>query len=216
MIAKPRLLIFDWDNTLIDSWPSINQAINVTLRAMDQPEWSLEETRDRVAKSLRDSFPARFGDRWPEARQIFYDAFEAIHIEWLTPLPWAVELLDGVAELGIPMAVVSNKNGRFLREEAKHLGWTERFHRLVGAQDAAKDKPAVEPIHLAMEGTDLALGPDIWMVGDAAIDMECARNAGISALLLRDEPPGPEFAGKEPLRHLADGPALLELIRTLG
>jgi phosphoglycolate phosphatase len=216
MIPKPRLVIFDWDNTLIDSWPTINQAINVTLRAMGQPEWSLDETRSRVALSLRDSFPARFGDRWPEARQIFYDAFAAIHLEWLTPLPWAADLLDGLAAMGVPMAVVSNKNGRFLREEAQRLGWTERFHRLVGAQDAARDKPAVEPILLALEGTDLAPGPEIWMVGDAPIDMECAHKAGLTPLLLRDEPPGPEFTGREPLRHLAAGPDLLAWLRTLG
>ena len=41
---------------------------------MDQPEWSLAETKERVRLSLREAFPLHFGERWEEARDIYLDA----------------------------------------------------------------------------------------------------------------------------------------------
>ena len=43
---KPRAILFDWDNTLVDSWTTINEAHNFLMRAMGMPEWSIEETRE--------------------------------------------------------------------------------------------------------------------------------------------------------------------------
>ena len=61
----PRAFLFDWDNTLVDSWPIIHDALNVTLTAFGKEPWSLDETRSRVRKSMRDSFPKLFGDFLP-------------------------------------------------------------------------------------------------------------------------------------------------------
>ena len=30
-LSKPRAIVFDWDNTLVDSWPCIHTAMNATL-----------------------------------------------------------------------------------------------------------------------------------------------------------------------------------------
>ncbi|MEE8084485.1 MAG: HAD hydrolase-like protein, partial [Alphaproteobacteria bacterium] len=76
----PRAIIFDWDNTLVDVWPAIHDALNTTFVAMDHPPWSLVETRSRVRESLRDSLPEMFGARWTEARKIFYDRYAAVHL----------------------------------------------------------------------------------------------------------------------------------------
>ena len=95
-LPRPRAILFDWDNTLIDSWGCIQAAMNATLRAMGHGEWDLEETKRRVAQSLRDSFPELFGTRWQEARDVFYRTFSAIHLDHLAPLPGAAEMLDGL------------------------------------------------------------------------------------------------------------------------
>jgi len=67
-LRRPRAILFDWDNTLVDSWATIHEALNFLMRAMDKPEWSLAETRERVRLSLREAFPPLFGERWEEAR----------------------------------------------------------------------------------------------------------------------------------------------------
>src|SRR5690606_14743210 len=97
--------------------------------------WRDEEIRARVAGSLRDTFPKIYGDRWEEARDIYYKAFGDVHLDMLTTLAGAESLLRMVSDAGLYLGVVSNKTGRYLRAEAEHLGWSRFFGRIVGAQD---------------------------------------------------------------------------------
>lgn len=195
----PRAILFDWDNTLVDSWPCIIEALNITLRAMGHEPWTPEECHARVALSLREAFPPLFGDRWPEAQQIFYDAFAAVHIERLTPLPDAEALLVALREAGVVLSVVSNKTGKYLRTEAEHLGWDRYFHRLVGAGDAVRDKPAADPVTMALSESGHEPGPDVWFIGDSAVDMQCGIGTGCLPVLLHPDPPGSDaFAAFPP------------------
>ncbi len=182
----PRALLFDWDDTLVDNWQTIHQALNTTLAAMGEPTWTFDQTLRRTRRSTGDGFPRLFGERWRDAQKIFYDNFGQNHLRDLRVLPHAEETLTQLSSAGLYLAVVSNKNGTYLRREAEHLGWTRFFERLVGAADAAADKPAIDAVALALEGSGLTLGPTIWFVGDSEIDIECARNAGLTAVLLKD------------------------------
>ncbi|MBZ0325793.1 MAG: HAD hydrolase-like protein, partial [Alphaproteobacteria bacterium] len=102
----PRAILFDWDNTLVDSWPPIHAAMNAALAAMGHPAWTPEDTRARVRRSLREAFPDLFGDRWEEARDIFYDSFQAHHLETLAARPGAAEMLAEIAGRGVYLGVV--------------------------------------------------------------------------------------------------------------
>jgi len=198
--VKPEAIIFDWDNTLVDSWVTILDALNATFRDFNVPEWTLEEAKSRVAKSMRDSFPELFGNDWEAAGKAFYGHFESIHMDRLTPLPGAGETLADLSAQGIYMGVVSNKTGSLLRAEAQHLGWDRYFGQIVGATDAANDKPAKDPVIMALNGSGLTTGLNIWFAGDTRIDMECALNAGCTPVLVRPEPPAnEEFKGAEPM-----------------
>lgn len=211
--ARPRAILFDWDNTLVDTWPAIHHALAATFRAMGREPWTLEETRCRVRQSTRDAFPALFGERAEEAMGVFYATFEADHLERLTAHAGAEESLRRLVAAGYLLAVVSNKRGHILRREASHLGWDGYFHRLVGADDAARDKPAPEAVALALERSGIAPGREVWFVGDTDIDMLCAVNAGCLPVLLRAEAPGPgEFDAAQPIRHLPDCQALAGLL----
>ena len=63
-LARPSALIFDWDNTLVDSWGTIHAALNTMFAQMGHAPWTMEETQKKVRKSLRDAFPVLFGNRW--------------------------------------------------------------------------------------------------------------------------------------------------------
>ena len=86
MSLRPKALLFDWDNTLVDSWGTIHDAWVHTLTAMGHRPWTLEETRANVRKSLRDTFPEIFGGRWEEARALYLARFRAIPVKGLTRL----------------------------------------------------------------------------------------------------------------------------------
>lgn len=212
-LSAPRAIVFDWDNTLVESWACIRETYNATFRHFGMAEWSMAETKAHVAASMRDSFPAMFGPRWEEAREVFTNAFRSIHLDFLAPLPGALDLLEGLAARGLVLAVVSNKRGPFLRQEAEVLGWDRFFTGLVGADDAAADKPDPAPVRLALDGTGIDLTPAVWFVGDSPIDIECAVKSGCTPVLMRIDPPRPgEFAIHMPARILGSCDALAALV----
>jgi phosphoglycolate phosphatase len=213
---KPRAILFDWDNTLVDSWPVIHDALNTTFAAFGMAPWTIEETRDRVRKSMRDSFPALFGDQWEKAGEVFYRRYAAIHVAMVMPAPGAADMLAALRTAGVYLGVVSNKKGEYLRTEAKHLGWAQHFGALVGALDAQRDKPAPEPVAMALRASGLAPGPKVWIAGDADIDLECAHNTGCTPVLLRQASPGPgEFDAHPPARHFTGCGALSNFVKNL-
>ncbi|MGH6940844.1 HAD family hydrolase [Hypericibacter sp.] len=215
-LRLPRAVLWDWDNTLVDSWGVIADALNTTLVAMGQEPWTLAQIRERVKASLRDSFPAMFGTRWQEAEKIFYARFQSHHLDLLAALPGAEALLAALSARGVYQGVVSNKRGPFLRQEAEQLDWNRFFGRVVGAGDAARDKPAPEPVLMALEGSPVAPGPEVWFVGDTDLDMICARDSGCTPLLVRAEPPQPgEFAAISEMLHFQSCDELRQLVDKL-
>ncbi len=215
-LRRPRAILFDWDNTLIDSWPVIHDALNATLEAFGMAPWSLDETRLRVGKSLRDTFPALFGGKWKEAEEVFYRRFADCHLERLQSRPGAGRMLAELRDVGFYLGIVSNKRGDYLRREVEHLGWRDYFGRIVGANDAAQDKPAKAPVAMALSGSGVIPGRQVWVVGDAGIDLECALNADCLPVLVREHGPRPgEFAGHPPAVHVADCQALGKLVGKL-
>lgn len=215
-LPRPAALIFDWDNTLVDSWPAIHEALASTFTEFGLVPWTLDEVKRRVRKSMRESFPPLFGERWQEAGAFFKKAFTDIHLDRISPLPGAETMLNDMASDGLWLGVVSNKHGDVLREEAAHVGWTHYFGRIVGAFDAERDKPAPDPVWLALGDSRIACGPDVWFVGDTDVDMECGFNSACVPVLVRAEPPcNGEFDEYKPALYLKDCLALSNLVRRL-
>jgi len=219
-LSCPPAVIFDWDDTLIDNWESIHNALNITLTAMGHDPWPIERTRIQVRQSMRNSFPQMFGDQWEKAADIFYEHVEKNHLQTLKRLPHADNLLNSIADIGLPMGIVSNKTGYLLREEVAHLGWDRYFGKIVGAGDAKKDKPEPDPIYLCMEGSNISTGHQdwklVWFVGDAPSDLECAHKAGVTSVLMKEKPASAEeFGDLKPEIHVDSLKSLESLLLKL-
>ncbi len=182
-LPEPKAVIFDWDNTLVDTWPIIHEALNTTFRQYGMPEWTMEMTLANVSQSMRDSFPKLFGSRWQAAGNAYRDHYRALHLGKLKPLPQSEAVLQTLEARGTACFVVSNKLGPSLRQEVGHLGWNRYFTCVIGADDAARDKPHPDPVHLVLENTDITLTPDVWFVGDSEVDLACAEACGLSGVL---------------------------------
>lgn len=180
----PTVLLYDWDNTLVDGWAGITAALNAVFTEFAMPLWSVTDTKERVRVSLRESFPVMFGDDWERARDIFYSTLTEEHLRHVTPMPGAPDALSAGAYW--PQGVVSNKAGNYLRAEVVHLGWAGHFGAVVGAGDAPADKPDPAPIVMALERLGRAPDASVWYLGDTALDMRTARAAGVTAVLIGD------------------------------
>jgi phosphoglycolate phosphatase len=183
-LAKPDAIVFDWDNTLVDTWPVIHQAINGTMQAMQKPSLTLTEVRNSVHKSMRESFPDIFGNNWQEAGEIYKKLYRQTHIETIRLLPYALELIKFIHTNNIPQFLVSNKIGATLRLEVSKLNIDHYFFSIIGANDANADKPSREPLDLALLGSDLDTNKhNIWFIGDTIADVECAYNSNCTPII---------------------------------
>jgi len=181
-IPPPTVLLYDWDNTLVDGWAGITAALNVAFTAFGHKLWTVDDSRNRIRVSLRESFPVMFGDRWEHARDLFHDALTRQHLDHVSPMAGVPEVLE--AGIGWPQGVVSNKAGHFLRREVTHLGWGRFFGSVIGAGDASADKPDPAPIHLALSQLGRTAMRSVWYMGDTALDMRAAHAAGVTAVLI--------------------------------
>ncbi len=183
-LKKPKAVIFDWDNTLVDTWPLIHRAINDTMLAMNQEEWSLKKVKDTIHKSMRESFPQIFGDDWQKAGEVYKSSYRSTHLDELTLLPDALKLINKLQEKNILQMIISNKIGITLRKETKKLNITDKFFSVIGSMDSSFDKPHRAPFDLALSGSGLDPQQDhIWFIGDSLADVECAYNTNCQPII---------------------------------
>lgn len=211
---RPRAILFDWDNTLADGWAAIEEGLNAAFRAFGMPEWDRAMVLANTRRSLRDAFPETFGPDWPRARDIFYATVRARHLEVLSPMPGAEAAL-AAARAVCPLAVVSNKQGPLLRAEVAHLSWQGMFCAVIGAGDAAADKPDPAPLRLALAACGVSDPAEAWYVGDTALDMQAARAAGMRAVLVGDAAHDGGIARAAPDLHFDSAAALAEHLAAL-
>ena len=193
--VEPRLVFFDWDNTLVDTWGLVHDSMQATLRGLGEAEWSAEEMKARLGASLRDNFPRLFGDRAEQARSLYRAYFLSQHLERLSAFAGSQRLLGDLfsasasAEISVALAIISNKTGSSLRAEVAHLGWQKYFGAVLGAEDCASDKPdpACMTEALARLGLPASASTSVIYIGDSAVDMEFARRSGALGILLSEE-----------------------------
>lgn len=183
----PDAFIFDWDNTLVDSWDAIEVAMNHTLAHLGRPSWTRAEIKKNCTRAARVSFPEWFLDRSQEATDVYYAKFREVQMLNLKPMPGAEKLLLWLHERGIPNFVVSNKKNVFLHDEVKTIGFAKYFIAVAGSLDAPIDKPAREHVDFVLQKGGLRAHKDIWFVGDSPIDVLCAQNANCTPVLLGEE-----------------------------
>lgn len=216
-LPKPQAVLFDWDNTLVDTWPTIHAALNMTLEHMQHPLWTLEKVKSNVKRSMRESFPEMFADRWEEAASHYQQSYRSIHLGHLQPLPGAEETLRMLKAKKPFLGIVTNKKSDTLKLELDHLGWRDYFDVLVGAGDAARDKPSCDPAILALKLYSGARGSQVWFVGDTAVDLECAAAIGATSVLFGDHAPqGMMHDGHAFIAHARSHAELQQLITDAG
>lgn len=182
-LVTPHTVLFDWDNTLVDTWPIIHQALKDTFEPYGMQPWSMQQVKAHVARSMREAFPDIFGEKAEEAGELYISAYRKYQFEWLTPLAGALDSLRALQHTHLKLGVVSNKRSEFLAKEIEHLGWEEYFDVVIGAGDAEHDKPHAAPALLALMKLHITPDKGVWFIGDSNADLECAHNAAITPVL---------------------------------
>lgn len=207
----PKAILFDWDNTLVDTWRIVFDSMNTAREAVGRSAFTVEEFWQRPHHSMRDTADELFGDHVEEGMRIFYDLVEKSHLEKIKILEGAEALLENLKTKGIYLGIVSNKEGPHLRKEVTHLGWDPHFSRVIGARDTEADKPSPIPVLAALQDSMIIPNHDVWFVGDSIVDVRCARASGCVPIVVGHG----EAAQQHDIVHAKDCSGLMQLLARL-
>jgi phosphoglycolate phosphatase len=175
-LSFPQAVLFDWDNTLVDTTRGVFHIVNAVLTAFSQPAMSFEAFSQLPPAAIRTTFAQLLPDQHHDSAHRMYHE-HALRLA-ITPFSHVYPLLRWLKTIGVPMAVVSNKDGDQLRREIAGLGWDHFFFTAVGTYDTAEEKPSPVPLLHALTLGQLTAGQHIWFLGDSMIDVHCGQNAG--------------------------------------
>lgn len=186
-----KVILWDWDNTLADTFGAIFAAQNEARIRYGLMPWTREESKAAMNTSGRNLIKDVFGaDKAAEVRAYFLSRY-AEHADALELKSGAKEVLQTAKELGYINVLASNKAGPILRNEVQAMGLTAYFDRLIGAEDTDNDKPSKAFTDSALDEIDVQT---LISVGDGKADIQMAHNyVGGIGILVWTNPDGPEF-----------------------
>ena len=180
-----ELIVFDLDGTLIDSKVDLANAVNATRRDVGLEALPEAVVFSYVGNGAPVLIRKALGDGYPEERYekslLFFLQYYREHMLDHTRLyPGAREALDRMRDAGLKMAVLTNKPVRFSRDLLQGLGVAGHFALVYGGNSFETKKPNPEGLDKIM--AELGARPErTLVVGDSAVDVRTARNAGALA-----------------------------------
>ncbi len=178
-----RAALFDLDGTLVDSLPTIAEAMAEAVRLnglLADPA----EILPLIGAPMNILVEEIYGVPREVADRINADYLRLYHggyIQRTPPNPGAEPLLRGLAERGISLAVVTNKNEEGGRMMVALQGWDDLFG-VVSGRDTAAPKPHPEAALSALRRLDVPVDAAA-LVGDTEFDMNCGRAAGLPVVV---------------------------------
>lgn len=179
---RPRGVIFDLDGTLADSLEDIASAMNRTLAGHGFLVHPISAYRTFVGEGVRKLVERALPPGSEHLRDAFLAAYQADYAEHLLDatrlFPGVPEVLDGLAAVGVPMAVLSNKTDLPTRQMVEALCGRWKFGAVVGERPGVPRKP--DPSSALALADALGAPPEaVAFVGDTGVDMLTARAASM-------------------------------------
>lgn len=179
-------VLFDLDGTLIDTAPEIGEALNLTLEELGFPRADAVQVRAWIGHGTRHLVSEALALRQGPDGAIKLDSvmprFSRNHrrvVGRIGPLyPGVRETLNALAAHGVPMGLLSNKEGEFGRQLLHAHQLHDFFEVTVFGDTLAQKKPAPLMVQHCLRELR-STPPRTLLVGDSEIDVAAARNAGV-------------------------------------
>lgn len=196
--APVRGVLFDLDGTLLNTLDDLAHAGNTALGKLGYAPHPVDAYRyfvgSGVAELARRIMPEELrqdADIHARVLKAFREVYDQCWKDLTRPYPGVEDMLAGLVERGVPVAVVSNKPQELTTIAVDAFLSHVPFRMVIGATDDVPRKPAPD-MALAV-ATEWKVAPaDLLYVGDTSVDMQTATAAGMYAVGVtwgfRDEP----------------------------
>jgi len=176
-----RLIIFDWDGTLMDSETQIVQAMNGAIGDMGLEKRTADQCRNIIGLGLKEAIDILYPGRGAAFRDQFVERyrhhwFSIAHTSKL--FPGASETLHLLKESGFLLAVATGKGRAGLDKVLASTGLEDIFSA-TRCSDETQSKPHPQMVSEILDELDTEPHQAI-MVGDTEYDLLMAINAGIN------------------------------------
>jgi pyrophosphatase PpaX len=168
-------VLFDWDGTLLDSFPAGYHASITVLK-----HYGIDVDRERFLETYSPNWYESYEtlgvprEEWDNADQMWRRTY---HDQTTEPFPFVRELLSRLAGAGLTLGLVTAGNRSRVRRELEDHGLGEFFAVVVCFEDTEEKKPHPAPLARALE--HLAVAPQgAVYVGDRPEDIVMGKNVG--------------------------------------
>jgi phosphoglycolate phosphatase len=174
-----KLLVFDWDGTLMDSEARIVSCVRCAARDMAISTPTDDQIRNIIGLGLKEALEMLFPGTDNHFKEAFIDHYRRYFLnEDSTPsslFPNSLEVLNSLAEQNYLLAVATGKGRPGLNKVLDETGLRPLFHSTRCA-DETFSKPHPEMLLQIME--ELGAEPEeTLMIGDTEYDLQMAINA---------------------------------------
>lgn len=182
-----KLVIFDLDGTLLNTIADLATATNQALQHYGYPVHAVDDYRFFVGNGINKLFeralPAdeRNEENILRIRSRFVPFYDEHNADLSRPYPGIPELLDELQGWGVKMGVASNKYQAATRKLVAHYFAGINFTEVLGQREGIPVKPDPSIVHELISKANVR-PEEVLYVGDSGVDMQTARNAGVTAV----------------------------------
>lgn len=179
-----KLVIFDLDGTLLDSIADLAQAGNYALSQCGYPVHDVQSYKrfvgNGVNKLLERALPEgrRSEAEVRRLKTLFTPHYDAHCTDFSRPYPGMEQLLLRLHDLGVKLAVASNKYQAATEMVVDHYFASVPFVGVFGQRDGVPVKPDPSIISEILTIAGVAK-TDALLVGDSEVDVQTGHNAGV-------------------------------------
>ena len=175
-----RGLVFDFDGTLVDSYPLIEAAFAHVMRTHRLDETARDLFRQSRGLPLPEQMKMIAPDMWQELVETYRSADTQLgHAQVFRGVPTMIKRLR---QAGAPLAVVSCKRRALVEAELEAAGLRHHFDVVIGFEDVTPPKPAPDPLLAAIGRMGLSRSAALY-VGDSMVDLKTGRAARVRTVL---------------------------------
>lgn len=213
-----RAVLFDLDGTLVDSYTALAEAVNHARRTHGLHDLSTARIRDLVGDGIERLLQRAFErmDVPRTVREAFESRYDEVCCGESKVLAGVESTLERLGQLGVEMAVCTNKPTFFSKKILDFLGLSRHFRAIVGPDLAGARKPDARHLLVTLESVHCGAAEALF-VGDMPIDVRAARNSGLEvAVVASGSSSRDELIEAEPDHFLERFADLLKIVRSVA
>lgn len=177
-----KVIIFDCDGTLLDTFLLIEKTVFATFEKMlPNYQLTIEEAHSFFGPLLDDTFQkyAKTQEEVKSLVECYRNINEALMEKYICAYEGINELLVELKKQNYIMTIVSNKVTEAVLHGLKICGIDKYFDLILGADKLKKAKPNPDGINQILNKYQTI---NAIMIGDTIIDIEAGKNAGIKTI----------------------------------